>query len=66
MIITTFGRLNARNFFICLYLSFYEQLNFCGQLSWAWKKFYNLGVWVILTCFSGDKAGNILENATFN
>ena len=39
MINTTSERRNTRNFFIC----FYEQLKFCAQLSWAWKKFYNLG-----------------------
>ena len=32
----------ARNFFICQYLSFYEQLKFRALLSWAQKKFYNL------------------------
>ena len=42
MINTTSERLNARNFFICRYFSFYEQLKFRAQLSWAWKKFYNL------------------------
>ena len=26
--------------------SIYEQLKFHAQLSWAWKKFYNLGAWV--------------------
>ena len=45
MINTTSERLKARSFFICRYFSFYEQLKFCAQLSWAWKKFYNLGVW---------------------
>ena len=39
---TTSERLKARNFFICQYFSFYEQLKFRAQLSWAWKKFYNL------------------------
>ena len=39
---TTSERLKARNFFICQYCSFYEQLNSRAQLSWAWKKFYNL------------------------
>ena len=33
MINTTFERLKARNFFICRYFSFYEQLKFCAQLS---------------------------------
>ena len=42
MINTTSERLKARNV-ICLYLSLYEQLKFRAQLSWAWKKFYNLG-----------------------
>ena len=42
MINTTPERLKARNFFICRYFSFYEQLKFHAQLSWAWKKFYNL------------------------
>ena len=32
MINTTSGRLKARNFFICRYLSFYEQLKFRAQL----------------------------------
>ena len=43
MINTTSERLKARNFIICRYFSFYKQLKFCAQLSWAWKKFYNLG-----------------------
>ena len=33
MINTTSDRIAARNFFICRYLSFYEQLKFCAQLS---------------------------------
>ena len=33
MINTTSERLKARNFFICWYLSFYEQLKFSAQLS---------------------------------
>ena len=43
MINTTYERLKARNFFNCWYFSFYEQLKFRTQLSWAWKKFFNLG-----------------------
>ena len=39
MINTTFERFKAKNFFICRFFSFYEQLKFCAQLSWAWKKF---------------------------
>ena len=42
MINTTSKRLKARKFFICRYFSFYEQLKFRAQLSWAWKKFYIL------------------------
>ena len=34
---------SARDFFICCYFSFYEKLKFRAQLSWAWKKLYNLG-----------------------
>ena len=26
-----------------LYFYFYDQVKFHAQLSWAWKKFYNLG-----------------------
>ena len=33
MINTTSDRLKARNFFICLHFSFYEQLKFRAQLS---------------------------------
>ena len=40
MINTTSKRLQARNFFICRYFSFLWK--FRAQLSWAWKKFYNL------------------------
>ena len=36
---TTSERLKSR---IGLYFSFYEQLKFHAQLSWAWKKFHNL------------------------
>ena len=42
MINTTSKRLKARNFFICRYFSFFEQLKFRAQLIWAWKKFYSL------------------------
>ena len=35
--------IEARNIFIYGYFSFYEQLKFRTQLSWTWKKFYNLG-----------------------
>ena len=42
MINTTSERLKAIHLFICWDFSFYEQLKFHAQLSWAWKKFYNL------------------------
>ena len=32
-----------KNLIIFRYFSFYEQLKFRAQLSWAWKKIYNLG-----------------------
>ena len=47
MINTTSDRLKAINFFICGILVFYEQLKFRSQLSWAWKKFYNLRAWLL-------------------
>ena len=46
---TTAERLEARNFFICRYLSFYEQLKFSAQLSWVWKKVYNLRASTVTT-----------------
>ena len=48
MINTTSERLKAINFFICWYFSFDEHLKFHAQLSWAGKKFYNLGARVVL------------------
>ena len=44
---TTSERLKAGNFFIYQYFSFNEQLKLRAQLSWAWKKFYNLGAWPV-------------------
>ena len=58
MINITSERLKARNFFICQYFSFYEQLKFRAQLSWAWKKFYNLGAWTIGKTFVDQKPLN--------
>ena len=49
MMNTTSERLKARNFFICRYFSFYEQLKFQAQLSWAWKKLHNLRGQVLLS-----------------
>ena len=34
---------NANN---CWHCNIYEQEKFHAQLSWAWKKFYNLGAWL--------------------
>ena len=42
MINTTSESLKARNVFIFQHFSFYEQLKFHVNLSWARKKFYNL------------------------
>ena len=52
MINTTSERHKARNFFICSYFNFYEQLKFRAQLSWACKKFYNPGARVYTICSS--------------
>ena len=38
MINTKSERLKAKNFFICRYFRFDEQLKFLAQLSWAWNK----------------------------
>ena len=43
MINATSERLKARNFFICRYFRFYEQLKFRTQWSWAWKSFITSG-----------------------
>ena len=47
MINTTSERLKARNFLICVYFSFYEQLKFHAQLSLAWKSFITSGPCII-------------------
>ena len=62
MINTTSERLKARNVFICRYFSFYEQLKFHAQLSWAWKKFYNLGgqAWSFELLLTGAMSTNIM------
>ena len=39
MINRTSEGLKAKNFFICGYFSFYEQLKFRALLNLAWKKF---------------------------
>ena len=38
----TFERFKVRKIFIFQHFSCYELLQFHSQLSWAWKKFYNL------------------------
>ena len=43
---TTSERLKQEKSIFFSILVFYEQLNFLAQLSWAWKKFYNLGAWI--------------------
>ena len=68
MINTTSERLKARNFFICQYFTFYEQLKFRAQLSCrARKKFYDLGVRmaiikIIKKTFSMREAGVCVIN----
>ena len=37
---------------ISWYFYTYEHLKFHAQLSWAWKKFYNLGTWFLLAVLS--------------
>ena len=36
-------------YFSCWHFNIYEQEKFHAQLSWAWKKFYNLGPWSCLS-----------------
>ena len=43
MINTKSKSLKPRKLFIFQHFTFYEQLKFHTQLSWAWKKFYYLG-----------------------
>ena len=51
MINTTSEHLKAIKFSI-LSILVYEHLKFHAQLSWAWKKFYNLGTWCLINDFS--------------
>ena len=60
---TTSERLKTRNFLICLYLNVYEQLKFCAQMSWAWKKFYNLGARSV--CHTSSLSFRILTSKKF-
>ena len=34
----------------CQYFKIHKQNKFHAQLSWAWKKFYNLGAWIFTVC----------------
>ena len=47
--------------FLLLDFYFYDQVKFQAQLSWAWKKFYNLGAWfddlVFYTAFTIKMTG---------
>ena len=43
MINATFESFKARNIFVFRYFSFCQQVKLRTRLSWAWKKFYNLG-----------------------
>ena len=52
MINTTSERHDPRNFFICRYFSFNDQLKLCAHLSWAWNKFYNLRAYASLHMFN--------------
>ena len=40
---------------LLFYFSFYEQGKFYAQLSWAWKKFYNLGACWLDNCVDHDQ-----------
>ena len=57
MINTTSGSLKARKFFIFQYFCFYEQLEFCFQLIWAWTKFYK---WLSLSPKTYESADEVL------
>ena len=47
LINTTFESLKARKVFIFKHSSCNEHLKIYAQLSWTWKKFYNLGAWAL-------------------
>ena len=38
--------INVKNANNCWHFNVYEQDKFCAQLSWVWKKFYNLRAWL--------------------
>ena len=58
---TSSERLKARNLFIYRYFSFYELLKFHAQLSWAWKKFYNLGARTVNRALSKILKTGVIE-----
>ena len=37
----------SKTILYCQHFSFYEQVEFRAHLIWAWKKFYNLGSWLL-------------------
>ena len=43
--------LNANN---CWHFNIYEQDKLRAQLSWIWKKFYNLGAWWLVWVFASS------------
>ena len=45
MINTSYESLKAINTYLFQHLSLYELVKFYAQLSWAWKKLYNLKAW---------------------
>ena len=50
----------------CSHFNIYEQEKFHAQLSWAWKKFYDLGAWSDLTltlrCLLGPSCPNMKDH----
>ena len=62
------GLSEPKNADFFLYFHIYEHLKFHAQLSWAWKKFYNLKAWDLSlmqvrldpATFSGDKDQDLL------
>ena len=61
-ILTFMSRINSilglsepKKSWISWYFYTYEHLKFLAQLSWAWKKFYNLGAWIAGTTFDWNQ-----------
>ena len=49
------GLSEPKKSWISWYFYTYEHLKFHAQLSWAWKKFYNLGPWSVLQIRRGNR-----------